>query len=160
MQCIPSQLGVCACTMFFSQWNGSMWCTPLSRKDKKKYTIKYQGPWQGAFRSCDCWWLTCDRKMLGHVLVYCHFNSKHFWFLHLVFEVQMFRTTFSGVSTHDNFGRAPCLIFFISMQFWGKNGQIIGWCPPWGWRPQTLSEILDYWQRNFSFLLLVFTAKI
>ena len=128
--------GMCARTMFFSQWNGSMWCTPPGRKDKKKETIKYQGPWQDAFRSCDCWWLTGGRKLMGHVLLSCHFNSKHFWFLHLLLEVNMLGSTFSGGSTHDNFGRAPGPIFFIFMQFWGKNGQIIGWCPLWGWHPR------------------------
>ena len=30
--------------------------------------------------------------------------------------------------------RPPAPNFFIFMQFSGKIGQIIGWCPLWGWR--------------------------
>ena len=100
---------------------------------------------------------------MGHVLLSCHFNSKHFWLLHLVFEVQMqdfdFRVLFSGGSTQDNFGSTPGPILFIFMQFSEKISQILGWCPLWVCAPGALGK-LDYWQRNYSFLLLVFTAKI
>ena len=127
-----SAVGVCARIMLFSQWNGSMWCTPPNGKDKKKETIKYQGLWQGAFRSCDCWWLTWDRKLLGRVLLSCYFKSKHFWFLYLVLKLKYL----GSYSVADPYRTILDALLVQFSSFPCSFEEIRGLCPLWAWHPR------------------------
>ena len=74
----------------------------------------------------------------------CFFSNSHFLFVKFDYLVVAFHTFDVNITSGGSKGGARDVgpNSFNFMQFLGKFGKIVCWCPPGSWRP-LLAEILD-----------------